>query len=234
MMKIKEKYAYIFLIRKYLTYELLAIGGIIVVYFAGWLFLSGKANELTADWLMFPVTDFLQSMLCFFLLFFYNEFKYFIQNGVTRKEYWGAKVLAAFTVYGINIFLGSTYYFAFQQFYPKNNYLLNVFSISDVNYLPFAMVLYVDGMMTAMLIGCVFSMLEKNGKMILALSLAGVNAVWGMGVFEIEKHNALISFLRGIGSMIKAMNPVYPAIIYAIVAMALCLSVMKKFKLRLE
>lgn len=163
-MTIKEKYAYVFLIRKYLTYELLAIGGIIIVYFGGWLFLSGKSDELTADWLMFPVTDFLQSVLCFFLLFFYNEFKYFIQNGVTRKEYWRAKVLAAFTTYGINVFLGSTYYFAFQQFYPKNNYLLNVFSISDVNYLPFAVVLYVDVMMTAMLIGCVFSILEKMVK----------------------------------------------------------------------
>lgn len=63
-----------------------------------------------------------------------------------------------------SMFLGSTYYFAFQQFYPKNNYLLNVFSISDVNYLPFAVVLYVDGMMTAMLIGCVFSILEKMVK----------------------------------------------------------------------
>ncbi len=113
-------------------------------------------------------------------------------------------------LYGLwnHIFLGSTYYFAFQQFYPKNNYLLNVFSISDVNDLPFAMVLYVDGMMAAMLIGCVFSMLEKNGKIILALSLAGVNAILGTGVFEIEKHNALISFLRGIGSLIKGMNPV--------------------------
>lgn len=103
-MTIKEKYAYVFLIRKYLMYELLAIGGIIIVYFGGWLFLSGKSDELTADWLMFPVTDFLQSVLCFFLLFFYNEFKYFIQNGVTRKEYWKAKVLAAFTTYGINVF----------------------------------------------------------------------------------------------------------------------------------
>ena len=80
-MTIKEKYAYVFLIRKYLMYELLAIGGIIIVYFGGWLFLSGKSDELTAEWLMFPVTDFLQSVLCFFLLFFYNEFKYFIQNG---------------------------------------------------------------------------------------------------------------------------------------------------------
>lgn len=85
-MTIKEKYAYVFLIRKYLMYELLAIGVIIIVYFGGWLFLSGKSDELTAEWLMFPVTDFLQSVLCFFLLFFYNEFKYFIQNGVTRKN----------------------------------------------------------------------------------------------------------------------------------------------------
>ncbi|WP_241531309.1 hypothetical protein [Ligilactobacillus ruminis] len=77
------------------------VGGIIIVYFGGWLFLSGKANELTADWIMFPVTDFVQSILCVFLLFFYNEFKYFIQNGVTRREYWRAKVLAAFTAYGI-------------------------------------------------------------------------------------------------------------------------------------
>ncbi|WP_258414403.1 hypothetical protein [Ligilactobacillus ruminis] len=69
-------------------------------------------------------------------------------------------------LYGLwnHIFLGSTYYFAFQQFYPQNNYLLNVFSISDVNDLPFAVVLYVDGMMTAMLIGCVFRMLEKMVK----------------------------------------------------------------------
>lgn len=233
-MTIKEKYAYVFLIRKYLMYELLAIGGIIIVYFGGWLFLSGKSDELTADWLMFPVTDFLQSVLCFFLLFFYNEFKYFIQNGVTRKEYWRAKVLAAFTTYGINVFLGSTYYFAFQQFYPKNNYLLNVFSISDVNYLPFAVVLYVDVMMTAMLIGCVFSILEKNGKIVLALSLVGMNAVWESGVLEIEKHNAFTSFLLGIESMIKGMNPVYPAIIYAIVSISLCLLVMKRFKLRFE
>ena len=160
--------------------------------------------------------------------------EYFIQNGVTRKEYWKAKVLAAFTTYGINVFLGSTYYFAFQQFYPKNNYLLNVFSISDVNALPFAVVLYVDGMMTAMLIGCVFSILEKNGKIVLALSLVGMNAVWGSGVFEIEKHNAFTSFLLGIESMIKGMNPVYPAIIYAIVSISLCLLVMKRFKLRFE
>ena len=160
--------------------------------------------------------------------------EYFIQNGVTRKEYWKAKVLAAFTTYGINVFLGSTYYFAFQQFYPKNNYLLNVFSISDVNDLPFAVVLYVDGMMTAMLIGCVFSILEKNGKIVLALSLVGMNAVWGSGVFEIEKHNAFTSFLLGIESMIKGMNPVYPAIIYAIVSISLCLLVMKRFKLRFE
>lgn len=69
VMTIKEKYAYVFLIRKYLMYELLAIGGIIIVYFGGWLFLSGKSDELTAEWLMFPVTDFLQSVLCFFLLF---------------------------------------------------------------------------------------------------------------------------------------------------------------------
>lgn len=69
-MTIKEKYAYVFLIRKYLMYELLAIGGIIIVYFGGWLFLSGKSDELNAEWLMFPVTDFLQSVLCFFLLFF--------------------------------------------------------------------------------------------------------------------------------------------------------------------
>ena len=48
-MTIKEKYAYVFLIRKYLMYELLAIGGIIIVYFGGWLFLSGKSDELTAD-----------------------------------------------------------------------------------------------------------------------------------------------------------------------------------------
>lgn len=98
-----------------------------------------------------------------FPVVFYNEFKYFIQNGVTRKEYWRAKVLAALRLTE-SMFLGSTYYFAFQQFYPKNNYLLNVFSISDVNYLPFAVVLYVDGMMTAMLIGCVFSILEKMVK----------------------------------------------------------------------
>ncbi|WP_334117342.1 hypothetical protein [Ligilactobacillus sp.] len=233
-MTIKEKYAYVFLIRKYLMYELLAIGGIVVIYFGGWLFLSGKVNELTTDWLMFPVTDFLQSMLCVFLLFFYNEFKYFIQNGVTRKEYWRAKMLAAFSTYGINVFLGSTYYFAFQQFYSGNNYLLNVFSISDVSDLPFAVVLYVDGMMTSMLMGCVFSMLEKNGKIILALSLAGVNAVLGAGVFEIDKHNALTSFFKGIGSLIKGVNPVYPAIIYAIVLMEICLLVMKRFKLRLE
>ncbi|MGO4955410.1 hypothetical protein [Ligilactobacillus ruminis] len=131
-------------------------------------------------------------------------------------------------------FLGSTYCFAFQQFYPKNNCLLNVFSISDVNYLPFAVVLYVDGMMTAMLIGCVFSMLEKNGKIVLALSLVGVNDVWGSGVFEIEKHNAFTSFLLGIESMIKGMNPVHPAIIYAIVSISLCLLVIKRFKLRFE
>ncbi|KLA45695.1 hypothetical protein LRB_1296 [Ligilactobacillus ruminis] len=131
-------------------------------------------------------------------------------------------------------FSGSTYYFAFQQFYPQNNYLLNVFSISDVNDLPFAVVLYVDGMMTAMLIGCVFRMLEKNGKIVLALILVGVNAVWGSGVFEIEKHNAFTSFLLGIESMIKGMNPVYPAIIYAIVSISLCLLVIKRFKLRFE
>lgn len=85
-------------------YELLAIGGIIIVYFGGWSLLSGKSDELTADWLMFPVTDFLQSVFVLFPVVFYNEFKYFIQNGVTRKEYWKAKVLAAFTTYGINVF----------------------------------------------------------------------------------------------------------------------------------
>lgn len=88
--------------------------------------------------------------------------------------------------------------------------------------------------MTAMLIGCVFSILEKNGKIVLALSLVGVNAVWESGVFEIEEHNAFTSFLPGIESVIKGMNPVYPAIIYAIVSMPLCLLVMKRFKLRFE
>ena len=88
--------------------------------------------------------------------------------------------------------------------------------------------------MTAMLIGCVFSILEKNGKIVLALCLVGMNAVWESGVFEIEKHNAFTSFLLGIESMIKGMNPVYPAIIYAIVSISLCLLVMKRFKLRFE
>ena len=88
--------------------------------------------------------------------------------------------------------------------------------------------------MTAMLIGCVFSILEKNGKIVLALSLVGMNAVWESGVFEIEKHNAFTSFLLGIESMIKGMNPVYPAIIYEIVSISLCLLVMKRFKLRFE
>lgn len=88
--------------------------------------------------------------------------------------------------------------------------------------------------MTAMLIGCVFSILEKNGKIVLALSLVGMNAVWESGVFEIEEHNAFTSFLIGIESMIKGMNPVYPAIIYAIVSISLFLLVMKRFKLRFE
>ena len=88
--------------------------------------------------------------------------------------------------------------------------------------------------MTAMLIGCVFSILEKNGKIVLALCLVGMNAVWESGVFEIEKHNAFTSFLLGIESMIKGMNPVYPAIIYEIVSISLCLLVMKRFKLRFE
>ena len=88
--------------------------------------------------------------------------------------------------------------------------------------------------MTAMLIGCVFSILEKNGKIVLALSLVGMNAVWESGVFEIEKHNAFTSFLLSIESMIKGMNPVYPAIIYEIVSISLCLLVMKRFKLRFE
>ena len=88
--------------------------------------------------------------------------------------------------------------------------------------------------MTAMLIGCVFSILEKNGKIVLALSLVCMNAVWESGVFEIEEHNAFTSFLIGIESMIKGMNPVYPAIIYAIVSISLFLLVMKRFKLRFE
>ena len=47
-------------------------------------------------------------------------------------------------------------------------------------------------------------------------------------------ENAFTSFLLGIESMIKGMNPVYPAVIYAIVSISLCLLVMKRFKLRFE
>lgn len=227
-MTIKEKHACIHLVRKYLRYELIAVGGIAVIYFAGWVAFSMKAAEIPQDWMMFPLTDYLQSMLCVFLLFFYSEFRYFTQNGVTRLGYWKARMLAACVMYMVNVVTGSIYYFVFQQFTKKSSYLLNVFSVSDVSDLPFAVAFYFDAMMTAMLIGCVFSMLDKCGKMVLALVLAGFNALFGVKAFS----DGMKVFMDEFGGMTEHVHVVLAAVLYAVAVASICLLLMRKFRLR--
>lgn len=262
-MTVKEKNVVFFLFKRVfrqLLYVLmwLLLGGIVFPMVLS--FITGTNYNLVEAIRNITLGPMLYIIIGCLALLSYSDFKILIQNGISRRTYWKAKVIAFLGISGLSQVIGILYVFLIRQTlsgtgWEKYSLFMQIyggfFKNTTVAYLMsflFAILSSFVFSLFCILIGSIFSLFTKKQRRLIFLALITLFVVGIMttadgynryGFTVSSKVINVLNFLAGYDKSTagKGLNPTMPfidLIIFGIFSGICSLKVMKHFKIRNE
>ncbi|MFT9004311.1 MAG: ABC transporter permease [Liquorilactobacillus hordei] len=225
--------------------------------FSGFNFSSLSVKNVLTDTNLGPTLSILISGIA---LFPYNDFKLLIQNGISRKTFWKARVLSFLAVSILGQLIGIIFALLnpyMQHSWQESSMYMQVYgkyfgSTAMNSFMGLCFILLSTSVVTigAIMVGSIFSLFTKKAKVYIFIGLCAMIVVlinWVSAAVQndymlhvIQGTNSFIHFIigySGASSHAGAWNPTMPFIV-SILTGVICLigsyAIMKLFKIKNE